>query len=295
MMKRKKSALCFDCINYLFLAFLMFISLMPLLHMLAVSLSEARFAAAGQVGIFPRGFTLQACGYLLEKAEFFKAMWITVRRVVIGTVLETIMCVITAYPLSKPGHVLHGRTVYAWYFAFTMFFGGGLIPYYFVIRQLGLLNNFWVLILPGLCNVGRVVMMMNFFRGIPKALEEAAFLDGAGHVRVLLQIVLPLSLPSIATIVLFTATGPWNSWFDGQMYMNKPANYPLATYLRQAISVSNTAKMYMTQEDLEKLSSVDDVTLRMAQVFLGTLPIMCVYPFLQKYFVKGIVVGAVKE
>ncbi|MGI6726108.1 MAG: carbohydrate ABC transporter permease [Christensenellales bacterium] len=294
-MKRKKSAICFDLLNSVFMIVLMFSSLMPLLHMLAVSLSEARYGASGLVGIIPKGFTLEGYAYLLERPEFFKATWITVKRVVIGTILETIVCVLTAYPLSKSNKTLHGRTVYAWFFAFTMFFGGGLIPYYFVIRHLGLLNDFWVLILPGMCNVGRVVMMMNFFRRIPKALEEAAFIDGAGHSRVLFSVILPLSLPSIATIVLFTATGHWNSWFDGQMFMNKPANYPLATYLRQAISVTNTSKQYMTQEELERLSSVDDITLRMAQVFLGTLPIMCIYPFLQKYFVKGIVVGAVKE
>ncbi|GBG10528.1 putative ABC transporter permease, partial [Paenibacillus agaridevorans] len=185
------------------------------------------------------------------------------------------------------------RTKYVWYFVITMFFGGGVIPTYIIVKETMLLNTIWALIIPGALNVWSAVLMLNFFRGIPKEMEEAALIDGAGHWSILWKIYLPVSLPSIATIGLFTIVGHWNSWFDGIIYMNSPEKYPLQSYLYTLVKSINF-KM-ITAQDISTLQNLSEKTLRTAQIFLGALPIMLVYPFLQKYFVKGITIGSVKE
>lgn len=210
---------------------------------------------AVEVKLWSVGFTTEAYQYLSQKAEFLNPIWVSVKRVTIGTLLNMLLVFLTAYPLSKENRQFKFRTVYVWFFAITMFFGGGLIPTYMVVKDTGLIDTSWTLILPGALNVWNAVMMLNFFRGVPHDLEEAAFINGASHWDSLWRIYLPVSLPAIATIGLFTVVGHWNSWFDGILYMNSPDNYPL---------------------------------LRTAQIFLGALPIMLVYPFLQRFFVKGI-------
>ena len=214
---------------------------------------------------------------------------------VLGSTLNMVMCIITAYPLSKSNDKIHFRTVYTWYFAITMFIGGGLIPTYFVISKIGIIDSMLALILPGALSFWNCTMMLNFFRGVPGELEDAASIDGCGHIRMLIKIYLPLSKACLATVLLFTIVGHWNSWFDGLIYMNSPKNYPLQTYLMNVVnSVATVNKEVLTEAEREILANVDEKTIRMAQIFLGALPIMCVYPFLQKYFVKGLVVGSVK-
>lgn len=295
-MKTSLSRKIFVVLNYSFLAILAFISILPIWHLLCIALSENRYAVAGQIGLWPKGFTLDAFAYLSQKVGFHKSFIISVKRVVFGSTVNMVMCIITAYPLSKSNKRLHFRTAYAWFFAFTMFFGGGLIPTYFVVSRTGIINSMLALILPGALSFWNCTLMLNFFRGIPSALEEAAMIDGAGHVKILTRIYLPLSKASIATILLFSIVSHWNSWFDGYIYMNSPDNYPLQTYLMSVInSVMTINKDLLTEADLEALANVDEKTIRMAQIFLGALPIMCVYPFLQGYFVKGLVIGSVKE
>ncbi|MDD6873275.1 MAG: carbohydrate ABC transporter permease [Clostridiales bacterium] len=295
-MKQTKSRIAFRTVNALLLAFITVLCVTPLLHLLAVSLSHNKYASAGVIGLWPKGFTLEAYNFLSKKSEFLRSLSISVERVVLGTIINMTLCVITAYPLSRDNTQFRARTFYVWYFAITMFFGGGLIPTYFVIKTMGLVDSIWALILPGGLSVWNMVMMLNFFRGIPKSLEEAARLDGATHPQILFRIFLPLSLPSLATILLFTTVGHWNSWFDGFIYMNSPTRYPLQTYLSTLIT-NNAAqsKEFISQEELERLQAVSNKTLRTAQIFLGALPIMCVYPFVQRYFIKGIVLGSVKE
>lgn len=295
-MKQTKSRVAFKAVNAVFLTFITIICVMPLLHLLAVSLSHNKYASAGVIGLWPKGFTLEAYNFLSGKSEFLRALSISVQRVLLGTIINMTLCVITAYPLSRENTQFRARTAYVWYFAITMFFGGGLIPTYFVIKTVGLLDTIWALILPGGLSVWNMVMMLNFFRSIPKSLEEAARLDGATHPQILVRIFLPLSLPSLATILLFTTVGHWNAWFDGFIYMNSPMKYPLQTYLSTLI-VNNAAqsKEFISEEELQRLQAVSNKTLRTAQIFLGALPIMCVYPFVQRYFIKGIVLGSVKE
>ncbi len=287
----------FDAVNYTFLFLLALLCVIPFVHLLAISFSSDEYTATGSVFLLPQGFTVQAYRYLIGKSEFFQSLWISVERTVVGTALSIIVIVLTAYPLSKTDGRFKGRTGVTWFFLITMFFGGGLFSTYFLYKQLGMLNNFLVFVLPGACDIWFILMLMNFFRGIPSALEEAALIDGAGHFTILFRIYLPLALPSIATIVLFTAIGQWNSWFDGIMFMNDPSRYPLQSYLYNMIISSDPTKQSdfnLTPEQLEALKNVGGKNLQASQIFLGLLPIALVFPFLQKYFIKGITVGSVK-
>ena len=194
--------------------------------------------------------------------------------------------------MKKLLSALLARGIYAWLFIVTMMFSGGLIPTYMTIRYLGMLDSIWALILPGAVPIFNVVLMMNFFRTIPHEIEEAAFIDGAGHVKTLLQIYLPLSLPSLATVSLFVIVNHWNSWFDGIIYMNHTYNYPLQSYLRTIII--NPELQSMTSSEQLVMREISERTFKAAQIFLGAIPILCVYPFLQKYFMTGLTMGSVK-
>jgi len=297
LVKDSISRKVFIAVNTFVLTLITAICITPLIHLLAVSFSSNKYASAGVVGLWPMGFTFEAYSFLSEKSSFMTSVLTSVQRVILGTSINITLTVLTAYPLSRENKQFRARTVYVWFFAITMFFGGGLVPTYLVVNMTGIGNSMWALVLPGALNVWHMVMMLNFFRGIPKSLEEAAQLDGASHLRILFWVYLPLSLPSLATILLFTTVGHWNSWFDGFLYLNSPRKYPLQTYLATLIMnpalLSNTA--FLSQEEIERLASISAKTLRVAQIFLGALPIMCVYPFLQRYFIKGIVLGSVKE
>jgi putative aldouronate transport system permease protein len=203
------------------------------------------------------------------------------------------LTVTLGYALSKEVKDFRMRTVYAWYFVFTILFSGGLIPWYLTIKYTHLLDTIWALVIPGAVTVFNVILLLNFFRGLPKELEESSFIDGASHWTTLWKISLPLSMPSIATVTLFTVVGHWNSWFDGLMLMNSPSHYPLATYLQTAVIQQDFANM--RAEDVKTLSQISDRTTRAAQIFIGALPIIAAYPFLQKYFMTGLVMGSVKE
>ena len=295
--KKSKGRIVFEVVNYTILGLLALMCIFPFIHLLAVSFSADEFTSKGEIFLLPKGFTLQAYEYLAQKKEFFTALGISVLRTVIGTAISLIVIVMTAYPLSKTDGRFKGRTVFTWFFLITMFLGGGLFATYFLYKQLGLLNSFLVYILPGACDVWFVLMLMNFFRGIPKEIEEAALIDGAGQFSVLFKLYIPLAMPSIATIILFTAIGQWNSWFDGIMVMNDPSKYPLQSYLYTMIISSDPTKQSgftLTPEQLEALKNIGGKNLQSAQIFLGILPIALVFPFLQRFFVKGITVGSVK-
>lgn len=293
--KESKSRIVFNVINYIVLTLITFTCVLPILHVLAMSLSSSTAASAGKVTLFPVDFTLEAYAYLMRKPDFFRSVTVSVLRVIVGTAINMILIVLTAYPLSKSSSVFPKRNIFMGFFAVTMFIGGGLIPTYMVIKELHLLDSFWVLILPGAVSIWNVIIMMNFLRGIPHALEEAAAIDGASHWRILFQIFLPMSLPCLASLLLFSMIGHWNAWFDGMFYMNSPDNYPMATYLATQIMNNNKNITNMTPEQLAALVSLNEKTMRSAQLFLSIVPILIVYPFLQRFFIKGIVVGSVKE
>lgn len=278
--------------NYFFMAFLAFLCLFPIIHVLAVSFSSSGAAAAGKVGLWPVEFTLKAYEFVVRKAEFTRSFGISLQRLVLGTIVNMAMCVLIAYPLSKETRDFKMRTVYVWYFFLTALFGGGLIPTYMTVKNTGLMDTIWALVLPGAVPVFNVILLLNFFRALPKELEEAAFIDGAGHMRTLWSLFIPLSKPVLATVLLFTMVGHWNAWFDGLIYMNDPTNYPLQSYLQTVIIQQDMSAM--SDSEVEMMKELSSKTVKSAQIFLGALPIIAVYPFLQKFFVKGIVLGSVK-
>lgn len=285
----------FNIINIAILSIVTLSCVVPIMHILAVSLSSSAAASAGKTFLLPVDFSFEAYTYLIEKKDFFNSVGISAVRVVVGSTLNMLMIVLTAYPLSKSARKFRGRNLYMIFFATTMFIGGGLIPTYMVIKELHLLNNFLVLILPGAVSIWNIVIMMNFLRGIPPSLEEAAWMDGATHWTILFKIFLPISLPSLASLLLFSMIGHWNAWFDGMLYMSSPDMYPMATYLASQILNNNKNLTNMTPEQLEALVSMSEKTIRSAQLFLSIVPILIIYPFLQRFFIKGIVVGSVKE
>nr|WP_217504686.1 carbohydrate ABC transporter permease [Paenibacillus taichungensis] len=275
-----------------FIAAVSLLCVLPLVHILAVSFSGKAAASANLVTLWPIDFTVDAYTKTFGNSNFLSALWISVQRTVFGTLLSMVLVILTAYPLSKESLNFKGRSLYAWFFIFTMLFSGGLIPSYILIQKLGLINTLWALILPGAVAVWNLILMMNFFRNVPKELEEAAFIDGANHITTLFRIYLPVSMPAIATISLFTMVGQWNSWFDGLIYMNDAAKYPLATLMQTIIVQQDFSNMNV---DATQLQNMSQRTVNAAQIFIGALPILLVYPFLQRFFVKGIVLGAVKE
>lgn len=291
----RNGSLVFDIFNYVFLGTAAIVCLLPIINVLAISFSSSAKASAGLVGLVPLEFNLQSYKYALTKPQFLTSFLTSVERVILGLVINMACTVLTAYPLSKSSRELKGRNIYAWFMFITMIFSGGLIPQFMVVNQLKLMNTIWALILPGAVPVFNVIILMNFFKQIPKEIQESAMMDGAGHLRILAQLYLPLSLPSLATITLFTVVGHWNEWFAGMIYMTDPANYPLQTYLQSIIVVRDTALLATaSKETLEMMSTVSDRTLKSAQIFIAAAPILAVYPFVQKYFMKGLTVGSVK-
>ncbi|WP_080834783.1 carbohydrate ABC transporter permease [Cohnella massiliensis] len=284
----------FLVLNAVLLTLLTALCLFPVLNVLAVSFSSSAAASSGQVTLWPVDFTFNSYSYVLQNGQFADSFANSLVRVVLGVAIGVAVTILVAYPLSKESHSFPQRTLYAWIFVFTMLFSGGIIPSYLVIKELHLLDSMWALVLPTGVQVFNILLMLNFFRGLPKELEEASLIDGAGHFQTLVKVYLPISLPSLATIVLFTLVMHWNSWFDGMLYMNRTENYPLATYLQSILNKTTMTQTNMTLEEVRLLQTVSSRTVRAAQIFITALPVLAVYPFLQKYFVKGLVLGSVK-
>lgn len=289
---KTKGGRIFDILNHIFLITFAFLCILPMIHILAISFSHTSAVMANRVTFWPVEFTKTSYKYVMHKKAFLSSFIMSLKRVGLGTLINMALIVFAAYPLSKESSAFKGRTCYAWIIFITMIFSGGLIPTYMVVNETKIMDSIWALILPNAVPVFNVVLMLNFFRQIPKDLEEAAFIDGAGHWRILFQIYLPVSLPAIATILLYVVVTHWNSWFDGLIFMSRPENYPLQSYLRTIIIARDLE--YLTQEEWQAMQELSDRTIKSAQIFLAAIPILCVYPFLQKYFIKGIVVGSVK-
>lgn len=289
---RSISRRTFEILNYALLGVLGVLCVFPVVHVLMISLSSSAAVAGGRVTVWPVEPTIASYRYVISQDLFGRAFLITIERVILGTGLNLTMCILVAYPLSRDPRHFKMRGVYVWVFVFTMLFNGGLVPTYMTVRYTGLIDTIWALVLPVGVQVFHIVLMLNFFRGIPRELDEAAVMDGAGHLTTLVRIYLPLSLPSLATITLFTMVFHWNSWFDGLIYMNRPENYPLQSFLQTV--VINLDLTHVTERDLEVLRIISNRTNRAAQIFVATVPILLVYPFLQRFFIKGIVLGSVK-
>lgn len=292
MKRMTKGRIIFQIINYTVLTVLAIMCLFPLLNILAMSFSSASAVAAGKVLFFPVEFNTYAYNYVVGKKEFWTSLLKSVERVCIGVPFTMLITILVAYPLSKESTQLRIRGVYTWIFFFTMLFSGGLIPGYLLIQNLHMMDTIWALILPLAVPVYNIVLMLNFFRGIPKELEEAALIDGANQFQTCFRIYVPCAKPSIATLTLFTFITHWNSYFDGLIFSNFPESYPLASFLYTVVVKRDMNLLSM--EQIREMAMVDDRTVRCAQIFISLIPIMIIYPFAQKYFVKGMTVGSVK-
>ena len=285
-----------DVAIYLVVGMLAFVCMVPFLNVIAESLSSARAINVGLVKLWPVGLNIDNFGLLLRDHRFVSCFTISVLRVVVAVPLTLLMSVITAYPLSRDALHMPGRTFYKVVLIFGMLFSGGLIPTFMAFKWLGLLNKFAVLILPGAFNIFYTILIINFFRGIPPELSESAVLDGAGHFDILFRIFLPVSIPSLATVAVFTAVGHWNSWFDGVMFLRTPELWPLQSYLFQRVMqfVSSGIDYRRGAQEALSFQQATGEGMRAAMIVIASVPIMLVYPFLQRYFVKGLTLGAVK-
>jgi putative aldouronate transport system permease protein len=291
---RTRGEKVFNVINYVFIVAVCLICALPIIHILAISFSSPHYIAAGQVSFWPKGFTLEPYTFAFESGRFMRAFWVSIQRVTLGVSINMILMIFTAYPLSKTTREFSARNYYMAFFAITMIFGGGLIPFYILIYNMGMLNSIWSLVIPGGLPVFSMIILMNFIRGLPRELEEAAMLDGAGYFRTLFLIMLPVLKPALATVALFSFVHHWNEWLLGMLFMNDPKNYPLQTYLQTLLTNFRELMRQMGPEYMQIVQRLNERSGRAAQLFLGMLPILVVYPFLQKYFTKGLVIGSVK-
>ncbi|MBR3018174.1 MAG: carbohydrate ABC transporter permease [Clostridia bacterium] len=266
--------------------------LLPLINMIAISFSGSDAVAANAVGLLPKDFTLSSYNKLLDDAQFWRSTMISFERVILGVFINMFMTITMAYPLSKSKIRFPAREIYMKVIIFAMLFSGGIIPLFMVVSGLHLTNTIWALVLPGAVPVFNVILLINFFKGVPSALDEAARIDGASPVKTLIAIYLPISLPALATVILFAIVNHWNDYFSGLLYMSKASMYPLQTYIQQ-LSVDLTT--VTDSERLKQLSATSTRAFNAAKIVVSTIPLLVIYPFLQKYFVTGMTIGAVKE
>ena len=283
-------------IIYIIVLLLGLMCLLPLLNILAISFSGSAAVAANKVVFFPVDFTTAAYDKILEDNQFWRSFRISVARVAIAVVLNVVLVVLMAYPLSKSKSEFKGRNIYMNLLIFAMLFNGGMIPSYLIVKELGLLNTIWALILPGAVPIFSVIMVMNFFNGIPRALEEAAIIDGATPLQVLIKVYIPCSKPVIATIALFSIVGSWNDFFSGLIYMTKVENYPLQTYIQSlSVKLEDMLNSGGSISSLVNTMEISSQNLNAAKIVVSVIPLLIIYPLLQKYLITGIVVGSVKE
>ncbi|MDR6885219.1 carbohydrate ABC transporter permease [Bacillus sp. 3255] len=269
------------------------ISLAPVLHNFSVSFSDNAAAQGGFVKFWPVGFNVESYRRIMEEPHFLHSFFVSIKRVLLGGTINFVLTVLMAYPLSRSSKEFPLRNMYMWFMLFTMLFSGGIIPLYLTVKSLGMFNSIWALVLPGAVPVFNVILLMNFFRNLPKELSDAGYMDGAGPWYMMLKVFLPLSLPAMATVTLFSVVGHWNSFFDGLIFMRSAENYPLQTYIQQLVINLNIVELDSTQAEL--LMKVSNKTLNAAKIVVSMVPILIVYPFLQKYFIHGIMLGSVKE
>jgi putative aldouronate transport system permease protein len=278
---------------YAVLALTALVCLLPLWYTLCVSLSDKAAATAGLVSFWPVGFNGDAYRQIMEDAKFFTSFWTSIKRVVLGSALNYAVIVLMAYPLSKSAKDFRPRNVFMWILVFSMLFNGGLIPWYQTVKSYGLINNIWALVLGNSVPMFSVILVLNFFRNLPKELEEAGLVDGAGPWYLLVMIFVPLSTPVLATVTLFSVVYHWNEFFNGLVLMSKADHYPLQTYIQQMVVNLNMG--LMTEDQYKRMNELSNQTLNAAKIFIAMIPVLVVYPFLQRYFITGITLGAVKE
>lgn len=274
----------FDTFNILFMLVLICVMVYPMVYVLSASISDNAQVASGKVLLLPKDVTLVAYEQLVKNPDLWVSYWNTIRYTAVHVVLTLIATAAMAYPLAKKW--LPGRRLILVLCAFTLLFSGGMIPTFLVVQKLGILNTIWAIVLPTMISTWYLFIMRTFFEALPEELEDAATIDGCSSFQVLLRIVIPLSMPVMATIGLFTAVNQWNAFFDALIYMNDRSMYPLQIMLRNILVAGSTIQ---AEGDLSLMQ-----TMKYAIIIVATLPILCVYPFIQKYFVQGTMIGGIK-
>jgi putative aldouronate transport system permease protein len=280
----------FVVFNTLFMIFISFVTVAPFINMLAMSFSSSTAVMAGRVSFLPINFELESYQRILKEARFWTGYKNTLIYTVLGTSISMCMTILCAYPLSRKD--FYGRKPLLFMMVFTMYFGGGLIPNYLLMTNLGLRGSMWAVLLPGAIGVYNMLVMRTFFSGISESLIEAAEIDGLGQFMVLIRIILPLSKAILATMILFYAVGYWNDWFGALLYLRNN-QYPVTLFLRD-ITMGVTLRAQSGQA-IQGVDTVVGATLQAATVMLVTVPILCIYPFIQKHFVQGVMIGSIKE
>lgn len=289
-MNLKAASRTFDTFNIVFLSLFLFLSLAPFLHIIAISLSSNAPIMTGMVSIFPMDLSFEAYSRVLLDPMMIKSLGYSIYLTVIFTIICMVMTIAAAYPLTK--NELKGKKFFMYLIVFTMFFSGGIIPEYILVKELHLVNTTWSMILPLMVNPFYLIILISFFNSIPKSLEESAELDGSSHFGTLVRIILPLSMPIIATLSLFYAVNRWNGFIDTLFYITDPKLYPLQLKLYQLIVNSQISDQL--QIEGTQIVQVLPESLKAASIMFATIPILIVYPWLQKYFVSGIMLGSVK-
>ena len=284
----------FLAVDVIVILLLCLICMVPLLNLLAYSFSASQPIIENKVFLWPKEFTLKAYQYVLESKEFWSSVSVSVKRVLLGVPLNTLLTILVAYPLSKDERQFKARKYYVAYMLTVMLFNGGLMPTDYIVSKTKLIDTVWALIIPGAVPIFNCIVLMNFFRGIPSELEESAKLDGASQWQILWRIFIPISKPSLATIILFSLINHWNSWFDGLIYSNHTTNYPLQSYLQTLVTSTTEILAQGDVKAIAKLVDINDTNMKAAQIFISVIPLMLIYPFLQKYFTTGLTMGSVK-
>lgn len=301
-MKAKKSVgdRIFDSCNIVLMLIIVAVTLYPFINSAAISLNDANDTTKGGITFYPRIFTLRNYELIFDNAKVYNAYIITVGRTVIGTISALLFTSMLAFGMAH--RHLKWRKLYTMMCIIPMYFGGGLIPFYFLIKSLGMMNSFWVYIIPNLVGIWNMILMRTYFQGIPEALEESARIDGANYFTVFFRIILPVSTPIMATIALFIGVWQWNSWFDAAMFITRQNLKPMQSVLLSIISEAKFAESLSQTAagaaadagNIGKAIKVNVRSITMATMIVTILPIIMVYPFLQRYFIKGIMVGSLK-
>ncbi|MDE6411229.1 MAG: carbohydrate ABC transporter permease [Clostridia bacterium] len=290
--KRSFRANWFTWLNTIFFILFSLMTLYPIWYVIVGSFNNGVDYTAGGVWLWPREFTLDNYRVVVNDLRIWRGFGITIARTLVGTVLSLLFVAIVAYAMSR--RELKGRKIFYYINIFTMFFGGGLIPTFLVIKWLGLLDSFWVYIIPGIYSVYNMIIMRSFFSSIPSDLREAAYVDGAGEYRIFFQIYLPLSTPVLATVGLWIIVGHWNTYIDAMYYVTNQDLFPLQYVLMRIINETSTPSSSTSSLPPMVFENVSAKTVSLAAIIISILPILCVYPFLQKFFTKGVTVGSLK-
>jgi putative aldouronate transport system permease protein len=286
-MAKREGITAFKLVNGLILLLIAFVCLLPFYYVITVSFSDPSLVKQGQIILYPKGFSIRAYNVILRQATFYNALKVSIIRTTLGTALNVALHCMVAYPLSR--RMLFGRRFFTLYIVFTFLFFGGIIPTYLVVKYTGIINTIWALMIPNAIRAWYVIILISFFSSIPESIIDSAKIDGANDITILLKLIVPLSMPAIATITLFISVDHWNALMDAVIYINKSTLKPLQVYLMELI-LRTEMDDFLTEAEQD----IPSLTIQTAAIFTATFPILLVYPFIQKYFIKGVMIGAIK-